>query len=933
MLTSALAGSVTGSDVAAAATATGPISIGSGLCLDGASGVTVQNCSGSAAQTWQYDSNSGEVKNGGSCLTVTGASKVLGTLAALATCSTGPVQRWVLRPGGQIYNSRSATCLATSDAEPSAGDTVTIATCPINFTNTPVPAAQAWTTSIGAPTGVTITGTTATRWGYGYDTPPMPYVDKDGTFYFQDAFSNYPATGTRNWRFFTGPNVDSVTRASASNATDNADTTTRCNESPTGKIATYNTTPNTNFSQKNYCDLIGVYVDPDTGDWVGLVHNEFTPRPLGDGWHYDSIDYAVSTDQGNTWTIKDHALTSPYSTTRGDTDAFPNDTYSWGDGDQRLLVDTASGYFYVYYFSRVVDQGGHGTGWVREEHVARAPISGKLGSGWKKWYNGAWDSDGVGGQESEIIPTVASGTGYVAPADDYSPSAVGNSTTLTANGVLRESPMQGMDVAWSPYLGAYLGVAGNNYYTTKDLTTQKWTDLGSATGYTNLSGRYQMLIDANRTSNQVLGNTFRVYCNTACPSGSAEYSTTTLTRATAPTLPVGSGGTYRIAAGDGSVLAQTGTAAAPTLGAVSSSGAGSAGNWVFSDNGDGFFAITNAGSGKALGVNSASKAGRAWGATPTLAAPDSADLGQEWAIQADSGGTSYRLINRYSNLVLSVASSLTQQVATSPARSWAPPTGATDPRPVSAQLLGFTQMTAPPASDFVMRVSPTAAMVPVGSSATVSVTTKVTSGSGQNVTLSASGLPTGTTATFSPATVTSGGTSTLTLQTSSTTPVGSLAVTVTGAGALTTHSTQLTLNVIPLTAGTYQIYRSGSTQLIDNPANSQTSGTQLVIYPNHDTTHQQWTATVNTDGSYTFANGGSSLCMDVAGSSQTAGATIDQATCTATTNQRWNVVPSGSGYLITSKSSALSVTATSTANSSGLTQESAGTVWTFTKLG
>ncbi|MCE0448249.1 hypothetical protein LT493_44660 [Streptomyces tricolor] len=54
---------------------------------------------------------------------------------------------------------------------------------------------------------------------------------------------------------------------------------------------------------------------------------------------------------------------------RGDTAAFPHETYSYGDGDQRLFADPASGYFYVYYGSRIVDKRGGWRGLLR----ARGP--------------------------------------------------------------------------------------------------------------------------------------------------------------------------------------------------------------------------------------------------------------------------------------------------------------------------------------------------------------------------------------------------------------------------------------------------------------------------------------------------------------------------------------------------------------------------------
>ncbi|MFC7615463.1 hypothetical protein ACFQV2_20150 [Actinokineospora soli] len=254
--------------------------------------------------------------------------------------------------------------------------------------------------------------------GYSHptDTPAGTYIDKDGTFYFQQSASLYGATQPRYWAFFTGSNFETATKSSAisdavnpNNPSDkNNDTTWRCNNSPTGLESTY-APSGSGYSQRNFCTLIGVWVDPDTGDWYGLVHNEFTPQPFGDGLHYDSIDYAVSTDQGRTWTIRDHVITSPYSTKRNDTTAFPHQTYHYGTGDQRLFVDTASGYFYVFYGSRIVDKAG---GWKAfYGHVARSPISSKMAKGsWQKWYGGAWTQPGVGGRESTMVPVSASNT-------------------------------------------------------------------------------------------------------------------------------------------------------------------------------------------------------------------------------------------------------------------------------------------------------------------------------------------------------------------------------------------------------------------------------------------------------------------------------------------------------------------------------------------
>ncbi|MEV5719591.1 M4 family metallopeptidase [Amycolatopsis mediterranei] len=102
----------------------------------------------------------------------------------------------------------------------------------------------------------------------------------------------------------------------------------------------------------------------------------------------------------------------------------------------------------------------------------------------------------------------------------------------------------------------------------------------------------------------------------------------------------------------------------------------------------------------------------------------------------------------------------------------------------------------PPAgNDYSLTLSPTSASVQPGQTATTTVTTRVTSGSAQTVSLLATGLPEGAKATFSPASVQSGGTATLTIATSATTPEGTSQVTVTGDGTDADHTAQFSLTV------------------------------------------------------------------------------------------------------------------------------------------
>jgi subtilase family serine protease len=132
--------------------------------------------------------------------------------------------------------------------------------------------------------------------------------------------------------------------------------------------------------------------------------------------------------------------------------------------------------------------------------------------------------------------------------------------------------------------------------------------------------------------------------------------------------------------------------------------------------------------------------------------------------------------------------------------------GSPDAANLASKLLGGTT---PPANDFSIADSPVSASVVQGGSATSTISTAVTSGSAQSVSLSAGGLPAGATATFSPTSVTAGGSSTLTVKTAATTPTGSYPLTITGTGASTTHTT--TFSLVVTTSG-----GGGTTQLVTN---------------------------------------------------------------------------------------------------------------------
>jgi Glycosyl hydrolases family 18/Carbohydrate binding domain len=98
-------------------------------------------------------------------------------------------------------------------------------------------------------------------------------------------------------------------------------------------------------------------------------------------------------------------------------------------------------------------------------------------------------------------------------------------------------------------------------------------------------------------------------------------------------------------------------------------------------------------------------------------------------------------------------------------------------------------------NDFSVAVSPASASVTAGSSATTTVSTAVTSGSPEAVSLSGSGAPSGVSVSFNPASVTAGGSSTMTVSTSSSAAAGTYPITVTGSAASGSHSTSYSLTV------------------------------------------------------------------------------------------------------------------------------------------
>jgi hypothetical protein len=119
--------------------------------------------------------------------------------------------------------------------------------------------------------------------------------------------------------------------------------------------------------------------------------------------------------------------------------------------------------------------------------------------------------------------------------------------------------------------------------------------------------------------------------------------------------------------------------------------------------------------------------------------------------------------------------------------------------PIDAAVLARAKADAAAAaggkSNFSITASPASQTVARGSATTYTVTTTVTSGKAQKISLSLAGLPAGATGTFSPTSITTGGSSTLTVTTSGATPAATSTLTITGSAPSATHSTTVGLTV------------------------------------------------------------------------------------------------------------------------------------------
>ena len=512
-------------------------------------------------------------------------------------------------------------------------------------------------------------------------------------------------------------------------------------------------------------------------------------------------------------------------------------------------------------------------------------------------------------------------TGYTAPAHDYNPANAGTVDQQVSAGELpSKSPLFIMNITYDAYLGLYLGtpevVSGTQpqqYYVTDDLATQKWYYIGdSGSAYTQGSWYRWFADSADKWNPTIVGKSFRAYCSVACVNNAGSLFTNETIDSTAPAQPpMDTTKTYTVGTSAGRVLAQVANSSATTSDAAATGSALE--GWQFTADGDGSYRITNASTGQALGVATATTAGRAWGTKPTVTALSggTGSVGQQWWIMPVTGQSgSYKLVNRHSGLVLALSSNTSRLAETTPSRAWNDTSGSSvgGGRTAAEQTLAFTPATSSGA-ETVTVADPGAQTTTVNTAASL----QITASDSQNkaLTYSATGLPAGLS-------ISSSG-----LVSGTPTATGSSTVTVTAASGTASGSTTFawTVTSAPVNlSGTRTLTASG--QALDDPNHSTTAGAQLITWTPNGGSNQKWVFTQQADGSYQIVNQQSQLCMDDNGGFTTPGDAVIQWTCTGNDNQHWTATKLASGaYTLTNVHSGLLVTTASTTNGALVAQE------------
>ena len=240
------------------------------------------------------------------------------------------------------------------------------------------------------------------------------FTGKDGAFHWIASYAAYSATDiaySETWTF-TNTDLGTVNSQVTSGTTSHeVDTYQGIPGSLCYQIDKAAVNPAPSPYEDDHCDVVGIWVDPSTGTWHGVVNDEYDFDPWGPagepvgqrilkGIHGDRILTAYSSDQGKSWHYGGEIVTSPVTDHDAvDATADPGSTWDYGVAGTRLYIDYATGYFYLAYNRQIKLKPGYRTVYSWNT-LARAPISGKMAPGtWNKYYDGGWQQPGIGGQD------------------------------------------------------------------------------------------------------------------------------------------------------------------------------------------------------------------------------------------------------------------------------------------------------------------------------------------------------------------------------------------------------------------------------------------------------------------------------------------------------------------------------------------------------
>ncbi|MGH9400497.1 MAG: fibronectin type III domain-containing protein [Terriglobia bacterium] len=212
-----------------------------------------------------------------------------------------------------------------------------------------------------------------------------------------------------------------------------------------------------------------------------------------------------------------------------------------------------------------------------------------------------------------------------------------------------------------------------------------------------------------------------------------------------------------------------------------------------------------------------------------------------------------------------------------------------------AQQNATVTMTVTATPNFTLSVSPSSLSVTPGNQGTSTITTSVSGGFSNPISLSASGAPSGATVSFNPSTIAAPGVgnSTLTITVGSSTPVGTYPITVTGNGGGVQQNATVILTVV--TASTAITYVQGnystpqtaqSTVTIPFTAAQTTGDLNVIVVGWNDTTTTVSTVADKSGNAYALAVGptiiGGALSQSIYYAKNIAGAAAGANTVTVT---------------------------------------------------